>query len=80
VRYSGTPIWQDVASPCVTLPDYGMQVPAIPDWTVGGCELERAFLWGSLQAEWARLGFILCPDGRLKAKGRLIEVVTPSGA
>jgi hypothetical protein len=69
MRYTGTPIWQDVASPCVTLPEYGAQVPALPADAVGENELERAFLWGALQAEWRACGFWLDERGRLEAIG-----------
>lgn len=67
--YAGTAIWQDVATPCVSLPEYGGQVPAIPASAIGDDELERAFLWGSLQAAWGRCGFHLRTDGTLEAMG-----------
>lgn len=66
-------IWQDVATPCVLLPEYGSQVPAIPAWTVGGDDLERAFLWGALQAAWAQHKFYLDANGQLRPIGRKVE-------
>jgi hypothetical protein len=69
MHYTGTPIWQDVASPCVTLPEVLPAVFALPLSSIGGKRMEQAFIWAGLQRGFEECGFRLWSDGTLEVIG-----------
>ncbi len=65
MRYTGTPIWQDVAVPCVTLPDpwpWTLPVTAM-------AKRKAPVSWQEIRDEWESYGFRLWSDGTLEAIG-----------